>query len=222
MPSQRATREVVPAFLVVEDDLLAARSIERVLARWGPSVIVATAGQARDELARREQWLGFVIDVHLRRHSGLDVLTDARIRWPRVEAIVLTGDNRPAIINRAAKLGAVFACKPLDRDTLVAFAERCFERAGPEQEAGSELSQSRTRVLEKIAARADLTKREGEIVRCYLEGVPSKEIGPRLGIRPGTLRNHVSSILRKTAHPSLRSLLVELMHMVSAELVKAE
>ncbi len=44
---------------------------------------------------------------------------------------------------------------------------------------------------------ATLTRREKEVLDCLLEGVPTKEIARRLGVRLATARTHVAAILRK-------------------------
>lgn len=55
-------------------------------------------------------------------------------------------------------------------------------------------------VDEALAARLDsmeLTPREREIVRLVLRGYSNKEISVRLGISPGTVKNHVFRLFRK-------------------------
>lgn len=45
--------------------------------------------------------------------------------------------------------------------------------------------------------RPELTPRELEILRLMAEGLANKEIALRLALRPGTVKNHVHSVLAK-------------------------
>jgi len=42
-----------------------------------------------------------------------------------------------------------------------------------------------------------LTERQAEVLECILQGMPNKLICRRLQISPGTVKNHVSAILRR-------------------------
>ena len=42
-----------------------------------------------------------------------------------------------------------------------------------------------------------LSPREGEVLRCLAEGMSNKEIGGRLAISEGTVKNHMSQVLGK-------------------------
>jgi DNA-binding NarL/FixJ family response regulator len=56
------------------------------------------------------------------------------------------------------------------------------------------------RAFEEAAARSaadELSPREQEIMRLVLQGLTNKEIGENLSLRVGTIRQHVSSIMRK-------------------------
>jgi two-component system, NarL family, response regulator DesR len=43
-----------------------------------------------------------------------------------------------------------------------------------------------------------LTRREADVLRIAAEGVSTAEIAGRLGLSPGTVRNHISSVISKT------------------------
>jgi DNA-binding NarL/FixJ family response regulator len=43
----------------------------------------------------------------------------------------------------------------------------------------------------------DLTKREGEIAALVSEGLSNKEIGKRLGLTEGSVKQHICNIFRK-------------------------
>lgn len=54
-----------------------------------------------------------------------------------------------------------------------------------------------TRVAEPVERRAfGLTARQAEVLECMLQGLPNKLISRQLGIAHGTVKIHVSAILR--------------------------
>ncbi len=50
----------------------------------------------------------------------------------------------------------------------------------------------------KLAAECGLTKREIEILMTVAEGLSNKEVGSKLHISEGTVKNHLHRIMKKT------------------------
>jgi two-component system response regulator RegA len=64
-----------------------------------------------------------VVDLRLRRDSGLDALSEIKARWPEAAVVVLTGYGSIATAVQAVKLGAHnYLTKPVDIDQI----ERAF------------------------------------------------------------------------------------------------
>jgi two-component system response regulator DesR len=83
-----------------------------------------------------------------------------------------------------------FASKQLPPDDLVAMIRQV---AG-----GDRVIDPRSALAALGAARNPLTAREVDVLRLAAEGLSSKAIGQRLFLTDGTVRNHMSAILRKT------------------------
>jgi len=64
-------------------------------------------------LSRPGTWTGFVLDVGLPDGSGLDLLADARTKFPATPALVLTGRTEASSINAAFDLNADYVVKPI-------------------------------------------------------------------------------------------------------------
>lgn len=79
---------------------------------------VVTASDGASAIARLCEG-GFdllVTDFQMPRASGLDVLRYARARWPRLPALLVTGEASPQLFEEARRLGVEVLAKPFDPD----------------------------------------------------------------------------------------------------------
>ncbi len=99
--------------LVVDDDLLVAWSIARVLSSPECCVQVVHRGEeARREISRAHFNL-ILLDVHLPDANGLELLRTIRAMDPAPEVIILSGDATEGNRERAVRGGAFrFVEKP--------------------------------------------------------------------------------------------------------------
>jgi len=81
--------------------------------------------------------------------------------------------------------------QPLDREGRLA---RELERLGV---APRGVSAGTPKVRSGDEPAAPLTARERDVLECVAEGLQNKEIAPKLGISPATVRNHVHNLLEK-------------------------
>ena len=92
-----------------------------MLERDGHTVTIARDGQEALEIIRGADFDLVLLDVHMPRMSGLDVLERLRESGNEVRAIILTGDEAPDVVIGAAEAQAVrYLSKPIRPDTLSA------------------------------------------------------------------------------------------------------
>ena len=106
-----------------------------------------------------------------------------------------------------------------DLAPLVAAAGRQIAPAEQPDAAATSLHASLTRAFETFGASV-LTAREGEVVRLLLQGHLSKAIARRLGISPGTARNHLKRIYPKlgvASHSELYALFLRALRVAEGE-----
>ena len=107
--------------LVVEDDPLV-RSFLRAALEDRVRVLEVEDGEAAlDVLARRlgERVALALVDQVIPKRSGLDVVREARRRWPWVPVVLITGFGSEEILNDAFRLGAsVVLSKPFAIEDL--------------------------------------------------------------------------------------------------------
>jgi two-component system, NarL family, response regulator DevR len=144
-----------------------------------------------------------IVDVGLPDGSGIDLIEEHRELVDKIEVLVLTGRNERELINRVVALGARFAVKPLSKEDLDRFVRSMVPRTTPDE--------SRTKIVDKEAARWKLTTREKEIVQLHVDGRTREQIIKQLNISPKTYANHVTSILTKTDCANMSALAIQLL-----------
>lgn len=196
-------------FLILDDDPLVTRALERIVARVFDEIVVAhTTSEARARLSE-PGLVAATIDIDLPDESGLRIASEIREHHPSAALLALSGILEPDPINQALRLGIPFAAKPCDTALLTGFVERAamsnalclstrvrasFERRGWSVTATQVLLLSQAVVMPA--------------------GTTQPEIAEKLGIGRNTVKSHVSALLATTGATSfdalVRSLRAEL------------
>lgn len=160
------------------------------------------AARCLDGEQAREAILGLtpdlaVLDIHMPRLSGVELLRQARAdRW-RTKIVLLTAGLEPPPILEAIRLkvdGLVL--KDAGGDMLL----RCVEQVmSGEQWIDREAFKEVVGLLSEPdqGALPDLTPREGDVVRLVVLGRRNKEIARDLGISEGTVKMHLHNLYEK-------------------------
>ena len=142
-----------------------------------------------------------LIDVHLPRLSGLDLLAHLDAGRYGAPIVMISGDADVAHAVEAVKRGAFdYMVKPLDGRRLV-------ERIGSAI-AGFERRQS----AGCFPGEAALTPREHEVLDAIAGGASNKEVGRRLGISPRTVEVHRARIMKKVGARNAADLVRIVLH----------
>ncbi len=210
--------------LLVDDDALTVRSLERVLRSQGCKVVTATSVQgARQQIAQAEGDLdAAVVDFFLLDERGADLIAELRHRPTPCSALMITGRGEREAARAAIAAGAHdFLLKPFEVSDFVAAVGRTIRRTkvwrerlgrlspgasmpGQEASAGQVGRKQRAQGLpdliicaDRLAKRGNLSAREREILEQLLIGRRNSEIAGVLGITARTVKFHVANILRK-------------------------
>ena len=149
-----------------------------------------------------------VVDVDGYNGYGLSLARRIRQRSPSIGVVLLTSNPNDEQLFQALKVQAS-ACldKESSTDDLVAAVERTAQGQHPINESLAVRPKVAEKVLsqfQKLAWQRDaedvispLTPREIEILDYIAKGYLNKQIAIELGISEQTIKNHVTSILRK-------------------------
>ena len=185
--------------LVVEDEL-SQRAVERLLRGWKvrPAGNLASARR----LLGSGSFDGAVVDVELPDGNGLDLVEAMRAAGAKIPILVLTAYCERELVNRAQRIGAELACKPLVPQNLIAFADRAAQASSADRELIARVSD--------LARRHGLTPRETAVATLAVRDLPRQAIQAELGVSMNTIKTQVRSLLQKCGAPNLATLRREL------------
>jgi len=111
--SEAPGKEVQARLLVVDDEPIALRNLERVMAKEGYQVSTASSGQGALRLVREESFDVVLTDLKMDQVDGLEVLRRCRELDPDVEVILITGHATIETAIEATRQGAShYVAKP--------------------------------------------------------------------------------------------------------------
>ena len=115
--------------LVVDDEKFFQELLREVLAAAGHHARTAGSGEEALQLLADEHFDLLVTDVVMPGMDGVALVKEAKRRDPDIEAVAVTGHDDVRLAVQAMKAGcADFLTKPVDREELVAVAERALGR----------------------------------------------------------------------------------------------
>ena len=175
--------------------------------------VVAQGGSAEEGYRTADELMPDVLLVGttLPDAPGLNAAQEFRRRFPSISVIVVAAQETDDELFGAIRAGASAYCgQDIDEGKLITLIKRAAtgEYVINEQlldkpyVAARVLEQFRSATSSELAptsAFAPLTDRELEILRKVSDGMTNAEIGYALGISAQTVKNHVTSILRKMA-----------------------
>ena len=181
-----------PTVFVVDDNAAVRKSLRALFESAGLAVEAYASGEEFLAVYDPERAGCLLLDVRLRRSSGLDLQDELRRRGATLPVIVLTGHGTVPTSVRALKAGAVdFLQKPTPPKVLL---ERV--RVAIDVDRASRASAAESAVVTERLAH--LTPREREVMELLLAGKTSKEIATALRVSVRTVEGHRRRVLSKT------------------------
>jgi len=105
--------------IVLDDVADAGRMVQRILERKGHAVHPFTDEEQALDFLRRQGADLAILDIKLKRMSGIEVLEEMKRIAPDLKVIMLTGYPTLDTARQAQQLGAFEYCiKPIDKDEL--------------------------------------------------------------------------------------------------------
>ncbi|MGE5102799.1 MAG: response regulator [Deltaproteobacteria bacterium] len=198
--------------LLVDDHQLFREGVALLLRRLSEVLTILEAGSCEQafELCSAHADIDVVLlDLNLNGRPELGGLSDFRQRLPHVPVVVMSSTDDEATVRRAIDLGAMgFIPKSSTSDVMLS-ALRLVLAKGiylPPNILGrpAETSGRGARHIERLSAAGDgispsdlgLTVRQADVLCLVLQGKPIKLICRELSLGEGTVKGHVSAVLR--------------------------
>ncbi len=170
--------DFTPTLLVVDDEAYICTALRRIFER--ADIKVHTAYGAEEGLERLSQLDVQVVvsDFMMPGHDGAWFLSQVRVRWPKIQRILLTAGGRAQVddLQRAINEGGVqrFLTKPWSNEALIATVRECFDhwRMLAERDRLLELLEETNRGLEaKVQTRTQDLQRASHAWRRTFDAI---------------------------------------------------
>lgn len=187
--------------LIVEDHALVRDGMVLTLQRLDPhlALLEASDASAALELIERNPDLDLVLlDLMLPDENGLLLLQTLRARHPMLPVIVVSALEDASTVRRAIQAGANgFVAKSSSSDVLIDAVQAVL--AGglfiPDDNAATSRAGDGSRLPGEVKE-LDLTDAQKKVFNLLVQGLSNREIAMSLGLTEGTVKVHVSKILR--------------------------
>jgi two-component system, LuxR family, response regulator TtrR len=121
-----------PVIAVLDDEAKMRTALARLLRTHGYDVELFESGTDFLRVAQSDRSKCLLLDLHMPKTSGIDVLEALSLMHVAIPTIVITGHDEPGNAQRVARLGAAdYLVKPLDESILVEAIERCSHGVPP-------------------------------------------------------------------------------------------
>jgi len=174
---QRMVRDALASLLSLEDDI-------EVVAELGRGDLVLAAAHAHDvDVA--------LLDIEMPGQDGISTAAELAREHPRTRSLILTTFGRPGYRRRAIESGAAgFLLKDAPADQLAAAIRDVY--------AGQRVVDPGLAAAAIADGFSPLTERERDVLAVAAVGQSTAaEIAARLHLSEGTVRNYVSTAIRK-------------------------
>ncbi len=196
--------------IIVDDHPIFRQGLHTILDSAEGIEVVGEAANGSQAIALAESLTPdiMLIDINLPDIDGLKVTRAVRRELPQVAVIILSADEDDEQLFRSIKVGAAhYSVKDISAEQLVWMVQQVGEGhylinedvVSSPKVAARVRNQFREQISQDSDERlfAPLTEREAEVLDQIASGSENKQIARTLSISDQTVKNHITSILRK-------------------------
>lgn len=192
--------------MIVDDQKLMREGLRTLLELEGGFEIVAEAGDgqaALDAYAKLQPDVA-LMDIRMPGMDGVEATRRLHEKWSNARVIILTTFNDDAYVFEALRVGALgYLLKDLSGHEL-ANAVQTVANGGVliDPSVACKVVAEFARLTPSARPINDglpdpLTERELDVLRLLAEGMSNREIGNKLSLTEGTVKNYVTNVLQK-------------------------
>ena len=184
--------------LIIDDHPLIIEALSQLLPQLDPDieVLAATLPQEATAILDNEPTISMILlDLALPSTRGLDFLADLMLDYPGVPIVVISATHDDGTVHAAMAAGARgFIAKTANPADLLDALRQALEGMHTVRVEGVQTADGDG---VRIGSRAlGLTPRQADVLRLLVEGKPNKIICRDLQLSEGTVKVHVSAILK--------------------------
>ena len=191
--------------LIVDDQKLMRQGLRTLLELESGFEVVGEAGDGQSALDAYETLQPDVVlmDIRMPGMDGVEATRRIHEKWSQARVIILTTFNDDAYVFEALRVGALgYLLKDLSGHEL-ANAVRTVASGGAlidpsvARKVVSEFARLTPARPINDGLAEPLTERELDVLRLLAEGLSNREIGNKLSLTEGTVKNYVTTVLQK-------------------------
>ena len=193
--------------LLVDDHPLFRGGLKYLLQSLDEHLELDEAGNCSqaEALATQRAYDLVLVDLKMPGVGGLDALTVVRAALPSTPVVVVSGEDDPAVVRAAIECGAMgFIPKSSTPEVMIQALKLVLAHGiylPPRVLAASQLPDPTPSASASASASSDagltgLSVRQMDVLRCVIQGKPNKVIARELDVAEGTVKAHLSSVLR--------------------------
>jgi DNA-binding NarL/FixJ family response regulator len=186
--------------LIADDHAVVRRGLREILADALPGAEFFEAGNGDEVLSHlgNTQTGLLVLDISMPGRSGMDVLRDVKLTYPRLPVIILSCQPEEQYAVRCLRAGAAAYINKESAPEELAMATKKILSGGRyvstslAEKLIANLDESASKPLHEL-----LSNREYEVMRMIAAGVPLTDIGDKLHVSVKTISTYRARIMEK-------------------------
>lgn len=194
--------------LLVDDEKMISSGLKIILLTYEDIEVVGTASNGEEALHAciNEKPDVVLMDIRMPKCDGVLGTKLIKEKFNDIKILILTTFNDVEYIHEALKYGASgYILKDSDYDSIYEGIKACVKGnvvVNPEVASkiiSENMKYNTKSSLEKVKKEFELSDKEISIIREVANGLSNKEIGEKLFLSEGTIKNNISNILSKLA-----------------------
>ncbi|WP_027631470.1 response regulator transcription factor [Clostridium hydrogeniformans] len=192
--------------IIVDDEKLVRSGLKIILETFKDIEVIDMASNGEEALVacRRNEPHVVLMDIRMPKCDGVLGTKLIKKEFKDVKVLILTTFNDVEYIHEALKYGASgYILKDSDYDLIYEGIKGCFKgNVVVHPEVASKIinentSYNKKSTVEDTMTNYDLNNKEINIIKEVASGLSNKEIGEKLFLSEGTIKNNISNILCK-------------------------
>ena len=186
--------------LIVDDHAIVRRGLRELLSDEFPGAAFGEASDARQAMdqLRKKEWDVALLDITLSGKSGLDLLKELKVEWPKLPVLVLSGHPEDQFAVRVLKAGAGgYMTKESAPEELAKAIRKVLAGGRYVSPALAEKLALGVRKDPRRAPHETLSDREYEVMSRIASGKTVKEIAEELLLSAKTISTYRARVLEK-------------------------